>query len=244
MAATAQFHGKAGSGISVEDFVEEARVFALEEYAPALMLGNKLNEERREEILKKLHYFTGLSERYLNNADLRVHYQRFNKELLRDEGVALGRLDSRFKGEEIDGVNDTPEVDPSFYGIDGAYTAALNTWVRQDLKFNPDREYTIIGGVGKWNWTLDARASRPTYMNVAPYIGKAMRGNKDLRVFNAAGYYDFATPLMGAEYSLQRKGFDPDRITFTYYPAGHMMYIHHPSMEKLLGDIRTFIEAD
>lgn len=244
MAATAQYHGKAGAGMSIADFVEEARVFAIEEYAPALMLGNRLGADRREKVLKKLAYFTGLSENYINNADLRVHYQRFNKELLRDEGLALGRLDSRYKGEEVDGVNDMPEVDPSFYGIDGAYTAALNHWVREELKFNPDREYTIIGGVGKWNWDLDPRASRPTYMNVAPYIGKAMRGNKDLRVFNAAGYYDFATPLMGAEYSLQRKGFDPERITYKYYPAGHMMYIHHPSMKVLLNDIRDFIKAD
>ena len=78
-------------------------------------------------------------------------------------------------------------------------------------------------------------------MNVAPYIGKAMRGNSALRVFNAAGYYDFATPMFGAEYSLDRNGIDPARVTYKYYPAGHMMYIHHPSMDVLLDDIRDFI---
>ncbi len=243
MAATAQYHGKVGEGIAVKDWVDAARTFAVEEYGPALLLGSGLKGAKRDAIKKKLAHFTGLSERYLDLANLRVDFQRFNKELLRDEGFALGRLDSRFKGREIDDAGERPETDPSFYGIDGAYTAALNTWVREDLKFNPDREYTIIGGVSDWNWKL-GRSSRQPYMNVAPYIGKAMRGNKDLRVFNAAGYYDFATPLMGAEYSLDRNGIDPSRVTYTYYPAGHMMYIHHPSMDQLLIDVRAFIEAD
>ncbi|MBE1298683.1 MAG: peptidase S10 [Alteromonadaceae bacterium] len=240
MAATAYYHGKVNTDLSLEDWVQAAREFAIKEYAPALLLGPALTGAKREEIRAKLSAFTGLSENYLELANLRVHFQRFNKELLRAQGVALGRLDSRFKGDEYDDAGEYPETDPSFYGIDGSYTAALNHWVREGLKFNPDREYTIIGGVGKWNWSLRSDGRREPYLNVAPYIGKAMRGNKDLRVFNAAGYYDFATPLLGAEYALQRNGIDPNRVTFTYYEAGHMMYIHHPSFDKFLNDVRAF----
>lgn len=243
MAATAHYHGKAGQGKTIEAWVDEARTFAMEEYGPALLLGSKLVGDKRDALRARLAYFTGLSEKYLDHANLRVHYQRFNKELMRDEGFALGRLDSRYKGRETDNAGETPEIDPSFYGIDGAYTAALNYWVRDILKFNPDREYTIIGGVRDWNWRLNSKSYRQPYMNVAPYIGKAMRGNSQLRVFNAAGYYDFATPMFGAEYSLDRNGIDPKRVTYKYYPAGHMMYIHHPSMNVLLDDIRDFIEA-
>lgn len=244
MAATAHYHGKAGKGVKLEDFVEQARKFAVEDYAPALLLGSKLKGEKRADILNKLASFTGLSKRYLELANLRVHYQAFNRELLRDEGYSVGRLDSRFKGKEVYGTSERPEVDPSFYGIDGAYTAALNHWVREKLKFNPAREYTIIGGVGKWNWTIGRGMWREPYMNVTQFIGKAMRGNKDLRVFNAAGYYDFATPFLGAEYALDRSGIDADRVTYTYYPAGHMMYIHHPSLKQLSDDIRAFIKTD
>ena len=68
-----------------------------------------------------------------------------------------------------------------------------------------------------------------------------MRENSALRVFNAAGYFDFATPFFGAEYALTRNGVVPERIRFTYYPAGHMMYVHGPSLERLAGDIRDFI---
>ncbi|WND01957.1 peptidase S10 [Temperatibacter marinus] len=243
MAATAQYHGKAGGGVPLADFVEQARQFAVEDYAPALLLGSKLKGKKREEILKGLMKFTGLSKRYLELANLRVHYQEFNRELLRDEGYSVGRLDSRFKGKEVVGNSERPEIDPSFYGIDGGYTAALNHWVRDRLKFNPDREYTIIGGVRSWNWKIGTGMWREPYMNVTQFIGKAMRGNKDLRVFNAAGYYDFATPLLGAEYALDRSGIDPARVTYTYYPAGHMMYIHHPSLKQLNDDIRSFING-
>lgn len=243
MAATAQYHGKAGKGIETAKWVDMARKFAVEEYAPALLLGSKLTGTKREDILNKMVKFTGLSKKYLNLANLRVHYQQFNRELLRDEGYSVGRLDSRYKGREVSGISETPEVDPSFYGIDGAYTAALNHWVREKLKFNPDREYTIIGGVRKWNWTIGRGMWREPYMNVTQFIGKAMRGNKSLRVFNAAGYYDFATPFLGAEYALDRSGVDAKRVTYKYYPAGHMMYIHHPSMKNLADDIRAFIIA-
>ncbi len=243
MAATAHYHGKAGQGVPLEEWVEQARQFALREYAPALLLGSRLDEQRHADVRAKLASFTGLSEDYLDRANLRVSYPRFNRELLREEGVSLGRLDSRFKGDEVDAVGETPETDPSFYGIDGAYTAAVNHWLRDGLNFNPDREYTIIGGVSSWNWKLSENMWRQAYLNVTPYIGKAMRGNSQLRVFNAAGYYDFATPLMGAEYALDRAGVDQSRVVYKYYEAGHMMYIHHPSFDQFLEDIRQFIQA-
>lgn len=241
MAATAYYHGKVPQEVTLDEWVEQARQFAIKEYAPALLLGPALQGEQRDAIRRKLAYFTGLSEDYLDLANLRVHFQRFNRELMREDGVALGRLDSRFKGDEYDDAGEFPETDPSFYGIDGSYTAALNHWVRGELGFNPDREYTIIGGVRKWDWSTRSDGRREPYLNVAPYIGKAMRGNKDLKVFNAAGYFDFATPFLGAEYALQRNGIDPERVTYTYYPAGHMMYIHHPSFDQLLKDVRAFI---
>ena len=78
---------------------------------------------------------------------------------------------------------------------------------------------------------------------MAPYIGTAMRQNNQLRVFNAAGYYDFATPFFDAEMSFMRNGVVPERITYAYFEAGHMMYIHRPSLEKLMADVRAFIQA-
>ncbi len=242
MSATAHYHKKAGNNLSLIDFVEQSRQFAQGDYISALLKGNNLSATERASIRKKLAYFTGLSEKYIELANLRVSYQRFSKELLREEGLTVGRLDSRFTGKDFDNAGEYPDNDPSFYGIDGAYTAAINDYLRKDLKVAIDREYNIIGLDGKWNWDI-SNGRRNPYLNVAPYIGKAMRENKHLKVFNGAGYYDFATPFMGAEYSLSRNGIDADRLTEKYYEAGHMMYIHHPSLDQLVKDLRTFIRS-
>jgi carboxypeptidase C (cathepsin A) len=242
MSATAHYHKKAGNNLSLEEFVAQSRQFAQSDYISALLKGNNLSATEHKSIRKKLAYFTGLSENYIELANLRVTYHRFSKELLRDQGLSVGRLDSRFTGKDYDNAGEHPDNDPSFYGIDGAYTAAINDYLRKTLKVAIEREYNIIGLSGKWNWDIN-NGNRNPYLNVAPYIGKAMRENKHLKVFNAAGYYDFATPFMGAEYSLNRNGIDRKRVTEKYYQAGHMMYIHHPSLKQLLTDLRIFISA-
>lgn len=242
MAATAHYHGKAGSGTPLEAFVEEARRFALGDYALALLSGASLGGDERARIRAELSRLTGLSEEYVEQCDLRIRPERFQKELLRDRGLTVGRLDSRYTGEDLDSAGEFPDVDPSFYGIDGAYTAAINSYLRGDLGVDIDREYTIIGGIGEWEWKLGGE-DEGFYFNLAPYIGSAMRQNAGLHVFVAAGYYDFATPFFGAEYSLNRSGIVPERIHFAYFESGHMMYVHHPSLAKLQGDVRTFMRS-
>ncbi|WP_411341177.1 peptidase S10 [Sphingopyxis sp. J-6] len=243
MAATAQFHGKAGGGASVEAFVEEARQWAIGPYASALLKGQKLQGEERAAIRRDLARFTGLSETYLESADLRVTPNRFYKELLRDRGLTVGRLDSRYTGKDYDNAGEGPDNDPSFYGIDASYTAAINSWSRDTLGFKTDREYQSIGRIGgQWDWRIGGRDSN-AYLNVAPYIGQALRENSGLRVFVGQGYYDFATPFFAAEYALSRTGIPQDRVEYQYYGAGHMMYIRDEDRHKLSADIRAFIRG-
>lgn len=242
MAATALYHGKA-SAPSVEAFVEEARQWAIGPYALALLKGQKLQGEERAQIRRELARFTGLSEAYLESADLRVVPQRFYKELLRDRGLTVGRLDSRYTGRDFDNAGEGPDNDPSFYGIDASYTAAINSWSRDGLGFKTSREYQSIGNIGgQWDWRIGGRDAN-AYLNVAPYLGQALRENSGLRIFNAQGYYDFATPFFAAEYALSRTGIPQDRITYRYYGAGHMMYIRDEDRHKLSEDIRAFIRA-
>ncbi|MFN4356091.1 S10 family peptidase [Sphingopyxis alaskensis] len=242
MAVTALYHGKA-SATSVEAFAEEARQWAIGPYATALLKGQKLQGEERAAIRRELARFTGLSETWLEQADLRVTPARFYKELLRDRGLTVGRLDSRYTGRDYDSAGESPDNDPSFYGIDASYTAAINSWLRDGLGFRTDREYQSISGIGgQWDWRIGGRDTN-AYLNVAPYIGQAMRENSGLRVLVAQGWYDFATPFFAAEYALSRTGIPQDRITFTYYDAGHMMYIRDEDRRKLSEDVRAFIRA-
>ena len=245
MAATAAYHGKIDPPpADLVAFFVEAREFAIDEYAPALLRGNTLSDAERNRIRGKLSYFTGISEDYFKLSDLRITDRRFYKELLRDDGLVVGRLDGRFTGRDIDDAGETPESDPSFYGIDGAFTAAVNHYLVGELGVEIDRPYRIFGNVSQeWNWEIPANRFRSFNVNVAPYIGTAMRQNSALRVFNAAGYYDFATPFFDAEMSFMRNGVVPERITYAYYESGHMMYIHEPSLIQLMDDVRAFIQA-
>ena len=242
MAATALYHGKT-TAPSVEQFVEEARQFAIGPYAAALLKGQKLAPEERTRIRTELSRFTGLSEAFLERADLRVTPDRFYKELLRDRGLTVGRLDSRYTGQDYDNAGESPDNDPSFYGIDAGYTSAINSWTRGALGFVTDREYQSISGIGRdWDWRIGGRDSN-AYLNVAPYLGRALRENRGMRIFVGQGYYDFATPFFAAEYALSRTGIPQDRIQFHYYDAGHMMYVRDEDRAKLSRDIREFISS-
>ena len=242
MAVTAMYHGKA-QGSSVEVFAEEARQFAIGPYASALLKGQKLPAEERAAVRRQLARFTGLSEQYLEAADLRVEPARFYKELLRDRGLTVGRLDSRYTGRDYDNAGETPDNDPSFYGIDAGYTAAINAHLRGPLAFKSDRSYVTIGNVQPWDWTLPGGRDANAYLNLTPYIGKAMRENSGLRVFVGQGYYDFATPFFAAEYALTRTGVPQERVQYRYYGSGHMMYVREDDRAALSRDVRAFIRG-
>ena len=242
MATTAAYHGKGLAGTAAAEVAEQARQFAIGPYAAFLLKGQRASSEERASVRARLAQLTGLSESFLERADLRVSPDRFYKELLRDRGLTIGRLDTRYTGKDYDSAGESPDNDPSFYGIDAGYTAAVNSWQRGALGFRTDREYQAIGSVGPWDWSLGGRG-RQAYLNVAPYIGTALRENSGLRVFVGQGWYDFATPFFGAEYSLQRTGIPQDRISWHYYDAGHMMYVRDEDRAKLSRDIRAFIRA-
>lgn len=241
MAATALYHGKAQGG-SVEGFVEEARQFAIGPYAAALLKGQRIGAEERASVRRELSRFTGLSETYLDQAELRVEPARFYKELLRDRGLTVGRLDSRYTGRDYDRAGETPDNDPSFYGIDAGYTAAINAYMRGDLGVKTDRSYVTIGSVQPWDWKIEGGRDANAYLNFTPYLGRAMRENKDMRIFVGQGYYDFATPFFAAEYALTRTGIPQDRIEYQYYGSGHMMYVRDEDRVKLSADVRRFIQ--
>ena len=136
------------------------------------------------------------------------------------------------------------EADPSGYAIDGAYTALVNQYMRDELNVERDVRYQILSGkvFSSWNWLYEKNARSQGFLNVTPFIAKAMRQNKDFKVFVGNGYYDLATPFFATEHSMNHNGIDRSRVTMKYYEAGHMMYIHKPSLEALVADIRTFLQ--
>ncbi|MEE2922302.1 MAG: peptidase S10 [Pseudomonadota bacterium] len=246
-AATAWHHGKANKAKWNNDFdafVEAARTYATDTLAPALIRGSTLSEADEIRIAQEMSDFIGLSPEWIRLANLRVDPHRFRKELLRREGYTVGRFDSRYKGVDSEGTGETPENDPSGYGMDVAYVAAINDYLTRELDVDFTRPYKVLTGEpgSQWNWSVNQRGW-PSYVNVAPWLGKGMRENPDLRVLLASGWYDLATPFFGAEMSLRKNGVVLDRVQFDYYDSGHMMYLAESDGEKLSEDVRDFIRA-
>lgn len=244
MAATSWYHKKAGQDKSLQEFVQEAREFTYDTYAPALYKGSFLDDKEREVIANQLAYFTGLDSKYIKNSDLRVLMPRYQKTLLQEDGMTLGRLDGRYKGKEADQTADRPTLgDAASYQISSAYTAALNHYFQNDLKVKIERPYLTGGQVNKWKWrdVPEGGYYEPSYVNTAPRLGASMRRNPSMKVLVASGYYDLITPFFDAEYTFSRNGIPMERVAFTYYEGGHMMYNHQPSFDQLVRDIRSFL---
>ncbi len=248
MAATAWYHKKAGEGKNLEDFIAECRKFTYDVYTPALYKGSLLTENEKNSIAEKLAYFIGLDKDYILRSDFRVLMHRFQKQLLADKGLSIGRLDGRFMGDEADKLSENPHLgDAASYQISSAYTAALNHYYASVLKVEMDRPYlTSNGKIGsKWRWRTvpDGSYWEPTPVNVSRALGETMRRNTDMKVLVASGYYDLITPFFDAEYTFSRNGIVKERVEMTYYEAGHMMYTHEPDLIKLSGDIRRFLTS-
>jgi carboxypeptidase C (cathepsin A) len=243
-AATAWYHQRLDAQLQkdLRALLDEVAAFALGEYTTALMKGAALTSKERAAIVKRLVRYTGLSADYLDRVNLRIEIMRFTKELLRDQRRTVGRLDSRFTGIDRDAGGETFEYDPSMANITGPYTAAFNDYVRRELKFESDLPYEVLNFKANEQWSFAQHENR--YVEVAETLRKAMTANPYLKVFVANGYYDLATPYFATEYTFNHLSLDPSlqqNIAMGYYEAGHMMYIHQPSLAQLKQDLVAFI---
>jgi carboxypeptidase C (cathepsin A) len=219
----------------------ESENFAFGEYSTSLLKGDTLTAKERAQVAQKLARFTGLAPAVIERNNLRMTGTRFRKELLRDQNRVIGRYDSRIIGIDEDQGADSPDHDPSYTTVQGAFTASWNQYVRSDLKFESDMQYEILTGRVR-PWSYDQFQNR--YVNVAETLANAMNKNKDLKVFVANGYYDLATPFFATEYTFNHMRLDPDvrgNVKMDFFDAGHMMYTHKPSLERVKTDLAQFI---
>jgi carboxypeptidase C (cathepsin A) len=243
-AATAWYHNALPADLqkrALPDLLAEVEKFALGEYTLALMKGDALPENERKRVARKLARYTGLSPDYIHRTNLRVEIMRFTKELLRGQRRTIGRLDTRFKGFDRDAAGETWEFDPSLVAIMGPYTATLNDYVRTELEFESDLPYEILTD-RVWPWGYENVQNQ--YLNVGETLRKAMTANPFLKVLVANGYYDLATPYFATRYTFDHLQLEePLRANYrmTFYEAGHMMYLHMPSLAQPKRDMTDFI---
>ena len=236
-AADAWYYKKADPkylGMSIQDYTKEVRAFAEEEYLTALFKGSRLTQSERENLAEKLSAYTGLSKRYILNSNLRIEISHFCKELLRDEHLVVGRIDSRYTGTDRNNVGGTFEDDPSGYQLAGAFGGAINDYFRRELGFKCERPYKT--SVSLWK---DWKYNNNSYLQQQDIIRDDMSKNKDLKVWVICGYYDLATPFFAAEWVYDHIFLEPEfqkNLTFTYYESGHMIYLHEPSLAQFRED--------
>ena len=250
-AATAWYHNKIGDkSKGLLSFLQEVRVFAESEYAPALLKGDQLSIQEKNSIASKLAMYSGLSADFWLKADLRVTNGEYFQELLRDEGETVGRLDSRFTGVNEDLLGQFAQTDPQSDAISAPYIAAFKNYLYEDLGVRKDLSYVTTAGQRegfKWDWKHQGNISWNAQVAVStlPDMTSAMNRNPNLKILILNGYYDLATVFYGVEHSINHMGLKPElkqNIIMKYYEAGHMMYTHPPSMEQFKADVDAFIE--
>ena len=250
-AATAAFHGLIPRPANLTTFLDEVRRFAMNEYLDALNKGASLGGDEMAAVRRRLAGYTGLSEEYLTRANLRVSLRQWMAELNRARGQNTGRLDSRYTGPMRNLLTETGEGDPQSSAVTGAYTAAINQYLRDELRFGGDQRYSLSGGV-QWNWNRAAAGGpgggggRMMTPYVAGDLAQALVANQNLRVEVENGYYDMATPFFGTEYTMDHLGVSAEvrgRVTMKYYEAGHMMYLREPDLAALKNNVAQFITS-
>jgi carboxypeptidase C (cathepsin A) len=243
LAAVAWYHGRlAGDWPSRDALIAEVKSFALDIYAPALLRGSGLDPATKRDVAAMVARYTGLPASAIEQRNLRVEYLWFCKQVLGVPGRAVGRLDARYLGDDSDPHAPQMQRDVSYDAILAPFASAVNDQLRRTLAWTTDDPYHVLSTKVNegWRWRHGKRLG---YINVTEDLRAAMLGNPHLKVMFANGIYDLATPFSAAEFTADHLGVEPAlrrNVRLTYYEAGHMMYLHPPSLAKLKADLAAF----
>jgi carboxypeptidase C (cathepsin A) len=243
-AADAWYHHKVAPEFQKKDlksFVKDAENFATGEYAAALSKGDEVPAAERKTIIEKLTRYTGLEPSYLDQSDLRWDVAHFTRQLLRDRNQTIGRYDGRLTGPSSLNTGETSEFDPSSTEITPPFTAVFQNYIRSELGYKTDMYYYPSGGIQPWDYGVQNGFGDTTSL-----LKNALTKNPYMKVLVAAGYYDLATPVYAVQYTFTHMALNPEmhkRISWAYYPAGHMLYIDSESHSKLHHDVSEFLAS-
>ena len=240
--AAAQFHKKLPDDLQndLTKALAESREFAKGEYASALQKGDSLSAAEHQKIAAELVRLTGLKPQVIEDNDLRIDEGVFRKQLLHDEGLILGAYDSRITGRDDDPASPFPDFDPSDAAVLGPFSAAVNSYVRGELKFEDDLPYEIIASVQPWNY-----GAKNNYASSGEKLASTMNQNPYMKILVLGGRCDLVCPIDTVHYALDHMALDPNyrtNITYAEFDAGHMMYINLPDLKKLHADVENFLK--
>ena len=236
--AAAWYHKQLDSDLQQKDLTEilpGVEEFTINKLIPALSKGGFISDAELKSIASSMARYSGLSEKSIiqNNLDVKTDF--FWKDLLRDKGMTIGRLDSRYLGIDKKEVGIRPDYNSELSSWEHSFTPAINHYIRKELNFKTDLKYNIFGPVHPWNNDDD---------NTREDLRRAMAENPYLKVLFQSGYYDGATTYFNAKYTMWQvdpSGKMKNRFYFKGYRSGHMMYLRNEDLIKANNDLRTFI---
>jgi carboxypeptidase C (cathepsin A) len=237
--ATAWYHDQLAPDLQerdLEEILPEVETWALDTYLTALARGGALPEGEREAVAREAARWSGVSERWFLDHNLRPTVGEFRKELLRDEGLTVGRLDARYRGLDRQDAGESYDYDPALSAWNHAFAPAINHYLRNVLGFETDLQYYLFGPVSPWNRDGDTSGED---------LRQAMSENPYLHLLVQSGYYDGGTDYFSAKYTmwnLDPAGRLQDRMRWKGYRSGHMMYLRAEDIVTSNQDLRDFID--
>ncbi len=244
-AAVACYHQVTRCPADLESYLRQVRAFAIGPYAAALAQGDALSASERNAVAARLHAYTGLSERYLIESNLRVSLSRFLKALLHGKGKEIGRFDARYDEPDLDLVGASARQDASANAVSAAFNAGFRYYLEHDLDYRTRRHYVGLNMTANshWDWAHVVNGQKYVVADAVPDLRDALVMNPHLLIFSANGLYDLATPFFRTEYDISHANLPAGlqhNITFGYYPAGHMLYLNPKALAKLHHDLDAF----
>lgn len=239
LAAVAWYHDAIDrNGRTVAQFFAEAREFAENDYARALIAGASLDKAERARISTRLSGFVGLPADKLEKDQLQLDRQGFMLGLLSDKGLRTGQLDGRATRLISESNMHPPFDDPSM--TLGAETGTLiGDYLSKELGYPLPSPYRTLNlGINfKWNW---GRGEVYRTARFTPYLVSAMEQKPSMKLMTVGGYYDITTPVAAGLFALDHAGIGPDRRTSKAYAAGHSVFEDEGELAKFAADMRSW----
>ena len=237
-AATAWYHKALDDDLlsrDLDDILPEIEKYTIEKFIPAISKGSSLSDSEKNDVAVIASRYSGLSAKDYLDHNLDVPTSYFWKKLLYEDGLTIGRLDSRYKGIDKTDAGIRYDHDPAMAAWDHSFTPAMNHYLKEELKFETNMKYNVWGNVRPWD-----RSNNTTGED----LRHAMAKNPYMHVFIQSGYYDGATDYFNAKYTMWNidpSGKMKDRLSFKGYRSGHMMYLRKEDLKNSNEDIRSFI---
>lgn len=236
--AAAWYHNKLAPNLQsrdLEELLAEVENYTINDLIPVMAKGGFVTTEERAAAANKMAEYAGISSKVIMQYNLDIPADFFWKELLREEGFTVGRLDSRYKGIDRNDGGNRPDYNSELTSWLHSFTPAINYYYTNVLNYKTDIKYNMFGPVRPWDNSND---------NTGEDLRQAMAMNPYMHVMVQSGYYDGATKYFDAKYTLWQ--LDPsgklkDRLSFKGYRSGHMMYLRNEDLISSNEHLREFI---